>query len=53
MKGVVFAEFLEMVEDRFSPEIADRIIAQFAANNISCQWKLLEPAEDGATVIPK
>ena len=26
MKGVVFAEFLEMVEDRFSPEIADRII---------------------------
>ena len=26
MKGVVFVEFLEMVEDRFSPEIADRII---------------------------
>lgn len=26
MKGVVFTEFLEMVEDRFSPEIADRII---------------------------
>ncbi|MDQ3583143.1 MAG: heme NO-binding domain-containing protein [Pseudomonadota bacterium] len=26
MKGVVFTEFLEMVEERFSPEIADRII---------------------------
>ena len=26
MKGIVFTEFLEMVEDRFSPEIADRII---------------------------
>ena len=38
--------------ERFT-EIADRIIAQFAANNISCQWKLLEPAQDGATVTPK
>jgi hypothetical protein len=26
MKGVVFTEFLEMVEDRFSPEMADQII---------------------------
>jgi hypothetical protein len=26
MKGMVFTEFLEMVEDRFSPEIADQII---------------------------
>jgi hypothetical protein len=26
MKGVVFTEFLEMVEARFSPEMADRII---------------------------
>ena len=26
MKGIVFTEFLEMVEDKFSPEIADRII---------------------------
>jgi hypothetical protein len=26
VKGVIFAEFLEMVEDRFSPEIVDRII---------------------------
>jgi hypothetical protein len=26
MKGIVFTEFLEMVEDHFSPEIADRII---------------------------
>lgn len=27
MKGVVFTEFLEMVEDKFSPDLADRIIA--------------------------
>jgi hypothetical protein len=26
MKGIVFTEFLEMVEDKFSPEIADKII---------------------------
>jgi hypothetical protein len=26
MKGVVFTEFLEMVESQFSPELADRII---------------------------
>ena len=26
MKGIVFTEFLEMVEQRFSPEIADRLI---------------------------
>ncbi|MEW6765309.1 MAG: heme NO-binding domain-containing protein [Pseudomonadota bacterium] len=26
MKGIVFSEFIEMVEARFSPEIADRII---------------------------
>lgn len=28
MKGIVFAEFIEMVEDAFSPEIADRIIEE-------------------------
>ena len=28
MKGVVFTEFLEMVEDRFSPDMADRIIEE-------------------------
>lgn len=28
MKGIVFTEFLEMVEDRFSPEVADQIIEQ-------------------------
>lgn len=28
MKGIVFTEFLEMVEDRFSPETADQIIEQ-------------------------
>ena len=26
MKGIVFSEFIEMVEDRFSPEVADKII---------------------------
>ena len=26
MKGIVFTEFIEMVEDVFSPEIADQII---------------------------
>jgi len=30
MKGIVFSEFIEMVENRFSPEIADEIIV--AAN---------------------
>lgn len=40
---------LALATDRFT-EIADRIIARFAANNISCQWKLLEPAQDGTTV---
>jgi len=31
-------------------EIAGKIIGQFKEANIVCQWKLLEPAEDGATV---
>jgi Haem-NO-binding len=26
MKGIVFTEFLEMVEDRFSPAMADRML---------------------------
>jgi hypothetical protein len=26
MKGIVFTEFLEMVEDKFSPELADQIL---------------------------
>lgn len=30
MKGIVFTEFLEMVEDKFSPEVADRIIEDSA-----------------------
>ncbi|GMG37101.1 unnamed protein product [Aspergillus oryzae] len=40
---------LALATDRFT-EIAERIIANFASNNITCQWKLLEPAQDGATV---
>lgn len=31
-------------------EIADRIIAKFSSQNISCKWKLLEPAHEGTTV---
>ncbi|KAJ5095126.1 hypothetical protein N7532_007417 [Penicillium argentinense] len=42
---------LALATDRFT-EIADRIIARFAADNISCQWKLLEPAQAGTTVSP-
>ncbi|CAI7657594.1 unnamed protein product [Penicillium pancosmium] len=42
---------LALATDRFT-EIADRIIARFATNNITCQWKLLEPAQEGTTVTP-
>ncbi len=28
MKGIVFTEFLEMVEEKFSPELADRIVEE-------------------------
>jgi len=28
MKGIVFTEFLEMVEAKFSPEMTDRIITE-------------------------
>jgi homoserine kinase len=31
-------------------EIAETIIARFKAQGIDCDWKLLEPAQDGATV---
>ncbi|KIW09307.1 phosphoribosylformylglycinamidine cyclo-ligase [Verruconis gallopava] len=30
--------------------IANRIISQFSLENITCEWKLLEPAEDGLTI---
>lgn len=33
MKGIVFTEFLEMVEDTFSPDVADKIID--ASTNLS------------------
>ncbi len=33
MKGIIFTEFLEMVEEKFSPEMADKIIE--ASNNLS------------------
>jgi homoserine kinase len=31
-------------------EIAEIIIGRFKSRGISCEWKLLEPAQDGATV---
>jgi homoserine kinase len=31
-------------------EIAKTIISHFTANGGTCEWKLLEPAQDGATV---
>lgn len=34
-------------------EIATRIVDRFKQENISCQWKLLEPAEEGAVVIKR
>lgn len=40
---------LALATGRFS-EIADRILATFASYNIDCQWKLLEPADEGSTV---
>lgn len=40
---------LALATDRFS-EIAHTVIERFRVHGISCQWKLLEPADDGATV---
>lgn len=40
---------LALVTANFS-DIAERIIEQFRCHNISCQWKVLEPDEEGATV---
>ncbi len=40
---------LALATDRFA-EIAELIISRFGSQNISCQWKLLEPAQDGAIV---
>ena len=40
---------LALATDRFS-EIADRIIARFTSQGIACQWKLLEPAQNGTVV---
>lgn len=31
-------------------DIAERIIGHFKRHGVSCQWKLLEPDSDGATV---
>lgn len=41
---------LALATENFT-EIANRIVGVFKENGITCQWKVLEPAEDGATVI--
>jgi hypothetical protein len=33
VKGIVFTEFLDMVEDRFTPEVADRMITAAAVHS--------------------
>ena len=40
---------LALATENFA-EIAERIIARFTEYKISCQWKLLEPAQEGTTV---
>ena len=40
---------LALATTNFS-EIAETIVARFKAQGISCDWKLLEPAQDGAAV---
>jgi homoserine kinase len=40
---------LALATDHFD-EIAKCIISQFNSKNISCVWKLLEPAQEGTTV---
>ncbi|ANB14878.1 homoserine kinase [Sugiyamaella lignohabitans] len=40
---------LALATERFE-EIAQEILARFAKEKIQCTWKLLEPADDGATV---
>ncbi|EGD93969.1 homoserine kinase [Trichophyton tonsurans CBS 112818] len=41
---------LALATENFT-EIAERIIEKFEANNVRCNWKVLEPADDGATVV--
>lgn len=41
---------LALATENFT-DIANRIVGVFKENGITCQWKVLEPAEDGATVI--
>ncbi|EAS33066.3 homoserine kinase [Coccidioides immitis RS] len=41
---------LALATENFT-EIANRILGVFKENGITCQWKVLEPAEDGATVV--
>jgi homoserine kinase len=41
---------LALATDNFE-KIADEILARFKAENITCMWKLLEPAHEGAQII--
>ena len=38
-------------EQKNFEKIANTILARFKQEGISCQWKILEPAEDGTTVV--
>ena len=42
-------QILALATNNFE-NIAQAIIDRFRQENIHCEWKLLEPAEDGATV---
>jgi homoserine kinase len=41
---------MALATDNFD-HIASHLIAEFKKENISCQWKLLDPAQDGTTVV--
>ena len=45
----IVAQILALATTNFE-NIAKAIIDRFAKEGIECEWKLLEPAEDGATV---
>jgi hypothetical protein len=62
MKGMVFTEFLEMVEERFSPEVADAIIEKSGAsgaytavgtyNHTELVGMVLQLAQETSTPVP-
>ena len=40
MKGVVFTEFLDMVEEKFSAEMVDDIIAAADLPHAAARWRI-------------